>query len=111
METISDAQRTGWNLAASNMSQPAQVATELLTTYKFYRQAKFVRIKSSGEVFYHYRAKVSNLLTSPHFVTSLMSSFSVVEEEIERDTKTDRHENVQSSDNIAGTLGADTQQP
>ena len=31
VDTISDAQRTGWNLAASNMSQPAQVATELLT--------------------------------------------------------------------------------
>merc|ERR1711936_394757 len=26
MGTISDAQRTGWKLAASNMSQPAQVA-------------------------------------------------------------------------------------
>ena len=31
VDTISDAQRTGWNLAASNMSQPAQVATKLLT--------------------------------------------------------------------------------
>ena len=64
-----------------------------------------MRIKSSGEVFYHYRAKVSHILTSPHFVTSLISSFSVVEEEIERDPKTDRQEIVQFSDNIAGTLG------
>ena len=40
-----------------------------------------------------------------------MGSFSVVEEEIERDPKTDRQENVQFSDNIAGvTLGADIQQ-
>ena len=39
-----------------------------------------------------------------------MSSFSVVEEEIERDPKTDRQEIVQFSDNIAGTLGADIQQ-
>ena len=31
VDTISDAQRTGWNLAASNMSQPAQVASKLLT--------------------------------------------------------------------------------
>ena len=69
-----------------------------------------MRIKSSGEVFYHYRAKVSHILTSPHFVTSLIGSFSVVEEEIERDPKTDRQEIVQFSDNIAGTLGADIQQ-
>ena len=44
-----------------------------------------------------------------------MSSFSVVEEEIERDPKSDRQENVQSSYNIAGrksagTLGTDIQQ-
>ena len=39
-----------------------------------------------------------------------MSSFSVVEEEIERDPKKDRQENVQSSDNFAGTLEADIQQ-
>ena len=39
-----------------------------------------------------------------------MNSFSVVEEEIERDPKTDRQENVQFSDNIAGTLGDDIQQ-
>ena len=31
VDTISDAQRTGWNLAASNMSQPAQVAFKILT--------------------------------------------------------------------------------
>ena len=31
VDTISDAQRTGWNLAASNLSQPAQVVTKLLT--------------------------------------------------------------------------------
>ena len=39
-----------------------------------------------------------------------MSSFSVVEEEIERDSKKDRQEIVQFSHNIAGTLGADIQQ-
>ena len=31
VDTISEAQLTGWNLAASNLSQPAQVATKLLT--------------------------------------------------------------------------------
>ena len=31
VDTISDAQRNVWNLAASNMAQPAQVATKLLS--------------------------------------------------------------------------------
>ena len=42
------------------------------------RQAKFVRIKSSGEVFYHYRAKVNKKIDNVPFSLQIVITIIII---------------------------------